>query len=309
MLGAFLTTLFFSLSSICANRAVRIVGPTRANGVRLLIAFGCLGLWAQAIPLLTKGRFGGSGFSSAGLGFMLASGVVGMGLCDLAVYAALPYLGSRLTVVMTQCLAAPIAAFAEWLWLGTTLTIGQIFAGLVVLAGVALAILPSKQSPPRVQVRPAGILFGSLSAVGQGLGAVLSRRAYAAVNAAGQHLDGMTATYQRIVGGLAITLVFFAFQSWLSHDQTEKPISALRGFARWKWTVLNALAGAVVGVSCYQWALATTPSGIVLPIVATTPLVIVPLAYVIDGERPTVRSLLGGIVAVAGAVALSRARA
>ncbi|MFA5264632.1 MAG: hypothetical protein WC378_12495 [Opitutaceae bacterium] len=52
----------------------------------------------------------------------------------------------------------------------------------------------------------------------------------------------------------------------------------------------------------------TTPSAIVLPIVACTPLVIVPLSYWIEGEHPTKRSLLGGVVAVGGAIALALAR-
>jgi drug/metabolite transporter (DMT)-like permease len=47
---------------------------------------------------------------------------------------------------------------------------------------------------------------------------------------------------------------------------------------------------------------------LVLPIVATTPLVIVPLSFWIEGERPTRRSLIGGVVAVAGAVALTVVR-
>jgi drug/metabolite transporter (DMT)-like permease len=74
------------------------------------------------------------------------------------------------------------------------------------------------------------------------------------------------------------------------------------------WIVVNAVCGAVIGVSCYQWALATTPSGIVLPIVATTPLVIIPFSYLLEGERPSRRSLAGGAIAVAGAVALALAR-
>jgi drug/metabolite transporter (DMT)-like permease len=74
------------------------------------------------------------------------------------------------------------------------------------------------------------------------------------------------------------------------------------------WVAVNALCGAVIGVSCYQWALATTPSGVVLPIVATTPLVIIPFSYLLEGERPSVRSLAGGAVAVAGAVALTLVR-
>jgi len=46
----------------------------------------------------------------------------------------------------------------------------------------------------------------------------------------------------------------------------------------------------------------------VLPIVATTPLVIIPFSYLLEGERPSVRSLAGGAVAVAGAVALTLVR-
>jgi drug/metabolite transporter (DMT)-like permease len=45
-------------------------------------------------------------------------------------------------------------------------------------------------------------------------------------------------------------------------------------------------------------ALKTTPTGVVLPIVAITPLVIIPFSYHLEGERPTVRSLAGGAVAV-----------
>ena len=45
-----------------------------------------------------------------------------------------------------------------------------------------------------------------------------------------------------------------------------------------------------------------------LPIVATTPLVIIPLAYWFDGDIPNRRSLVGGFVAVAGVVALTLVR-
>ena len=38
MVAAFLTTLFFSLSTIFANRSLRAVGATRANLGRLLFA-------------------------------------------------------------------------------------------------------------------------------------------------------------------------------------------------------------------------------------------------------------------------------
>lgn len=330
MLAAFLTTIFFSLSSIAANRAIRAVGGTRANLGRMVVATSFLALWAHLVPLITGGALGGRGVAGAGVVFFFISGVLGMGLGDIAVFAALPLLGARLTVVMTQCLAAPIAALAEWLWLGTTLRKDQIGWSIVVLAGVAIALLPSRANPPRVPVKWAGILFGFLSAVGQGLGAVLSRKGYDLTHAAGQTIDGMTATYQRILGGFAISVLYFAVRHvWIRRQaqrlngseappprdahpratalpEDKSPFRAF--FLRWRWTLANGLSGAVIGVSCYQWALSTTASGIVLPIVATTPIVVVPLAYWLDGDRPTRRSLIGGVIAVIGAVLLARSK-
>ena len=57
-----------------------------------------------------------------------------------------------------------------------------------------------------------------------------------------------------------------------------------------------------------QWALETTPAGIVFAIIAITPIIIIPFALVVEHERPTLHSLLGGAVAVGGVVALALSR-
>ena len=298
MLPAFLTTVFFSLSTIFANRSIRAVGTMWANLGRLFFAFCVLGLYAHTL---------GGGLGGAGRDWFLLSGVIGMGLGDLASFGALPLLGSRLTILITQCLAAPLAVLAEWLWLGTKISGAQLFWGAVILGGVAVALMPGRANPPRVPVRPLGFVFGVLAAAGQGFGAVVSRKANAASLLAGQPVDGITAAYQRTIGGLAITLAYFAITALL--DRPTAPAAARFPARRdYLWVPANAMCGAVIGVSCYQWALFTTPSGLVLPIVACTPLVIVPLSYWIEGERPTRRSLLGGAIAVAGAVALTLVR-
>ena len=70
----------------------------------------------------------------------------------------------------------------------------------------------------------------------------------------------------------------------------------------------NSLAGQTLGVSCMQWALETTPTGIVLAIIAMTPLVVIPLARVFEGEKITARSVVGGVIGVAGVVGLTLAK-
>jgi len=286
------------MSSQAANRSITAVGITRANLGRLLLALVCLGTYAHTV---------GRGIDGAGLNWFMLSGLIGMGLGDLASFNALPVLGSRLAILMGQCLAVPIAIAAERLWIGTRLTAGQFLWGAVILVGVALALMPTPKHPPRVKVRPIRFLWGFLAAAGQGLGAVVSRRAGEAALHAGESIDGITAAYQRTIGGLAITAAFFIVRAMIQRNrapETAKPPSVFS----YRWVVANAFCGAIIGVSCYQWALATTPSGVVLPIVATTPLVIIPFSYLLEGERPSRRSLAGGAIAVAGAVALALAR-
>jgi len=204
MFASFLAAFFFALNATCASHSVRAVGTLRANLGRLVVAAVLLGLFAHTV---------GHGFASASLGWFLLSGIIGMGLGDLGVYGALPLLGSRLTVLMTQCLAAPIAALGEWLWLGTRLTTLQVIWGLVILAGVTVAIMPSKSSPPRVQVKPIGFLLGFIAACGQGFGALVSRKGVTVAAAAGEHVAnatfGLNAAYHRILAGLVFTALWF----------------------------------------------------------------------------------------------------
>jgi drug/metabolite transporter (DMT)-like permease len=304
VLPSFLAACFFALNATCASHSVRAVGPVRANVGRLLIAAVVLGGFAHTA---------GHGFTSASVPWFVASGVIGMGLGDLGVYAALPLLGSRLTVLMTQCLAAPLAALGEWLWLGTPLTAAQSGWGALILVGVAIAIMPSKASPPRVAVRPIGFLFGFIAACGQGFGALVSRKGVNVAEAAGEAAHnatfGLTAAYQRILAGLVFVVIWFLVLRALGRLPAAPAALSPPDRRRSNlWMLANGLAGPVLGVGCYQWALATTPGGIVLPIAATAPLLSIPIAFWLEGDRPPKRAILGGLLAVAGCVALTAVR-
>jgi len=301
MLAAFLTTVLFSISAVCGHRTAKLLGGTEANFWRLCLAAALLAIYAHAF---------GPGLHSAAWPTFFLSGCIGFGVGDAALFQALPRLGSRLSVMLVLCLSAPIAAVIEWLWIGTRLSASQIGYGLMILAGVAIALSPGKHlNLSRAEAVP-GTLFGLVAAFCQAYGAVLSRKAFAIAKLAGESLDGVTSAYQRILGGVVVTAILFGVIRWRSADDgvTNGDAAVARKEkwrAAWLWVVLNGLAGPALGVSCYQWALKTTPTGIVLPIVAITPLVIIPFARYVEGERATVRSLLGGLIAVAGAAALA----
>jgi drug/metabolite transporter (DMT)-like permease len=237
---------------------------------------------------------------------------LGIGIGDVALFQALPRLGSRLSLLLIQCLTAPFATLLEWLWLGTTLTTLQILCGLVILAGVALALTPGEHLKLSRRELGIGTVAAVLAALGGACGAVLSRKAYAISHASHQPIDGANAAFQRIVGGLLIgglcLLVVkrreFRVQSRApAHLVTAVAVKKWRGV--WPWVLMNSLAGQTLGVSCMQWALETTPTGVVLAVIATTPIVVIPFAWFFEGERPTAKSLIGGGIAVAGVIALT----
>jgi drug/metabolite transporter (DMT)-like permease len=301
MVASFLAAFFFALNATCASHSVRANGSARANLGRLVVAAIALGAFAHTL---------GRGFASASVGWFVLSGVIGMGLGDLGTYGALPLLGSRLTVLMTQCLAAPIAAAGEWCWLGTRLTLAQAGWGLLILLGVAIAITPSRTNPPRVTVRPVGFLLGLLAAAGQGLGALVSRKGVNVAEAAGEAAHnatfGVTAAYHRILAGLVFTALWFFVLKRLGRLPDGAGAEPRR--THFGWMLANGFAGPVLAVASYQWALATTPSGIVLPIAATAPLLSMPIAFWLEGDRPAKRAIAGGVLAVGGCIGLTIVR-
>jgi drug/metabolite transporter (DMT)-like permease len=292
MLPAILTTFLWSCSAICAARSARLLGGPLANVSRMTFATAILAIWAHAW---------GGGLGGAALPWFLFSGIIGFGLGDLALFGALQRIGPRLTMVLTHCLAAPLAACTEWLWLGTTLGWREVVCAVLILAGVVLALAPDRSLPVPREVFWIGVLFGIGSACGQGFGSVISTKAAKVAAAAGEHLDGGTAAYQRIVAGLVLTILVFLFTR---KQRAAAPRPSGNWSSAWGWVTANALAGPVVGVACYQWALITGKTGVIMPIVATSPVVTQLLVWAVDGERPTRRTVLGGVVAVGGVVAL-----
>ncbi len=295
MIPALLATLLFACSSVSGRRNVRLLGSAPANFWRQLFALALLGVYAHTL---------GHGFQGIALGWFFLSGFVGYGLGDVGIYMAFPRLGTRLTALMTQCLAAPLGVLMAWGWHGSRPTSPQLVAAALILGGVAIALAPSRNDPPTVRSPASGIAWGLLAAVGQAGGQVLSKHGFKLAQAAGEPADPVTVAYQRLFPGLAVGLSWFLLDHFYFRP-ADLPKPDYR--RAWPWILLNTLAGPTLGVAAYQWATKIAETSVVLSITAMTPLCVVPLAYVLEGERPTKRSLAGGVVAVAGVICLALA--
>ena len=305
MLPALLTTLLFATSAVCGYRTARQLGGIEANFWRIALATVFLSGWALTF---------GAGLAGAPGWFML-SGFFGIGIGDSAYFQALPRLGSRRTVLLTQCLTAPFAALIEFFWLGTKLNLPEILCIAVILAGVGIALAPGDHLKISAREWKIGLLAGIIAALGGATGAVIIRKGYVALHATGLQIDAGTTGYQRVLGGILIptlALLIFKWRSARAHGPAVAggPLPSARDKWRrlWPWVLMNALAGQTLGVTCMQWALKTTQAGIVAAIIATTPVVLLPMTRIVEGEKIGFRALLGALVAVGGVIALTFCR-
>lgn len=293
--AALATTCFYSCSAIAGSRLSRLLGGVEANFIRILCATAVLGLYAHTA---------GAGLSGQSLPYFFLSGVIGFGIGDLALYQSYPLIGSRLAMILVHCLAAPIATLVEWIWLGTSLGVYQVGCSLLILLGVGLALLPKEHLHIQRRALWLGVSLGVVAAVGQAFASVTSRKAYLVARLAHEHIDGISAAYQRIWGGVVFATLGYLVHRWRTADLERREPLGRRIRGAWKWLALNVATGGVLGVSFFQFALSKAPTGIVLPIVALTPLAIIPLSHRFENEKPSARSILGGVIAVAGVVAL-----
>lgn len=303
MPAALLAALLFAISAICGYRSSKQIGGAEANFWRIALATLCLALWANIF---------GSGLFGAAFPLFVASGFFGIGLGDTGYFQALPRLGSRRAVLLVQCFIPLFAILIEWLWLGTKLTNIELLCVAVILIGVALALAPGDHA----KIPPRQLWIGIFATVFAGfcsaLGAVLSRKAYFVAHAANEFPDPGTTGYQRVLGGILIPAIILLAAKWKSahahggvFEGKTFHVSREKWLRIWPWVLGNSLAGQTLGVTCVQWALEKTPAGIVMAVVATTPIMLLPMTRIVENEKIGIRSLLGALIAVAGVIGLT----
>ena len=291
-----LAAWLFAASAICGQRLTVVMDAMWANLIRLTLAALLL-----AIAAGTLAR--GLQLENGALPWFLFSGAVGFGVGDIGLFLAFAKLGARLTMLINLCLAPLFAAAGERLLLGTRITAVELAAMLVVTLGVGLAVSGRRPARPhRERDYPLGLALAVLAGMGQGVGAVLSR--WAEGYASPEAVTPLAQAFQRCSGGWLVLLV--ATLLWWRHMRRRGlPIVRVPVVKCLPWLLGTATFGPVIGVACFQWALVVVEnSAFVQAIVSTSPIAVMVLAFLLDREVPSMRSVMGAIIGVGGVVAL-----
>lgn len=292
MIFALLTSICWSFSGFGSSRVAREWGAASGNGLRLLLStLVLLGIClVKEVPLLLPGAH-----------WFALAGFCHLCLADIGLFAVYRRLGPRIGVLMVSSLAPATALLGEWLLLGTTLSPGQLIVIAMILTLVILAVAPRERNHLSFKELKIGIFAGIFAALLQGSSAVVNRYAYTQLPE-DLSVSPWSASLLRVAAGAAGVAIWILYlQLWgkkpLHRPQELLPHKKIQGHPV-IWMLISVSLGPVLGVMFLMRAFETTPSGLVQAIISTLPVFMIPLAWLLDGNRPSLRSVICGCGAV-----------
>lgn len=173
-LAALGAALLWAVSAVIYAQLGQKIPPLALN-----LSKGAIAIALIVLTLIVQGNTSPTGIEPLALGFLLLSGIVGIGLGDTFYFEGLNNLGARRTLLV-QALAPPLTALIALIFLQEALSLGAWLGIFLTVLGVAWVISERVPGTDGSAINPArGISFSLLSVLGQASGAVLSRAALA----------------------------------------------------------------------------------------------------------------------------------
>lgn len=292
-LAALGTATCWAFTAVFFGAAGRRVGSRAVNIIRLVGAL----LLLTAFTWIVRGRPLPTDATAHAWLWLAISGLVGFCIGDLCLFRAFVLIGARLSSVL-MALAPPLTAIIGWLVLGEGLTPFEVMGMTLTVVGVGLAVVdrapprPDEEAPRSSRDRVVGVMLGIGGAVGQAGGLVLSKLGMG-------DYDPFAATQIRVIAGIVgFGVLFSVLRLW------RTVMAATRDTVAMAYTAGGAFFGPFLGVSLSLVAVQRAHAGIAASLMATTPVLIVPVVVLLGRERVSARGIVGAVVAVAGVVML-----
>nr|MBN2277767.1 DMT family transporter [candidate division Zixibacteria bacterium] len=286
------TAFLWSFTSIFFTSASRRIGSYYLNKYRIPFA----AVFLAVTLLILTGRLFPEGISNTSYYYLIASGIIGLSLGDLCLFSAFIILGTRLTLLIFA--ASPIiTALIAWIMLGETLGFYAITGIAVTISGIAW-VTAERQIKNNTSDRPSssktlGIFLALGGAVGQAIGLVLAKAGM------GESVDPLPATFIRMVSAAAAIWLYGLFRG-----DTIGTIQKARDYRALLLAAGGAVCGPFLGVWLSLVAVRHTETGIAAAIMATVPVLVIPLVIFIYHEKVSFRAVFGAIITVGGVMLL-----
>ncbi|MBD3344399.1 MAG: EamA family transporter [Chitinivibrionales bacterium] len=290
MVWTILTLLAFTFGGFSGSKCAGWVGGIAANRWRITLSLPIMVI----ISMLTGAPFW---FPTAWLFFL--GGILHIGIGDTFLYIGYNRIGPRLTMLIALCSSPILSWCIEWIFLHSSPDVMELVAAGVVVFGVIIALAPAEKKQFTARQWHSGIVVSLLAGTFMSVSAVLTRYAMHHTHEQGIEIPLIVTALYRVAGGTALLLLAGA-------TVFKKPWSIPRQHsARFgAWLAASVVIGPVLGMTAYHEALNRQPSAVVQAILSMMPVVVVPLAWIVNKDRPSIRALAGALISVSACIAL-----
>ena len=154
-LAALGAAFLWALSAVIYAHLGQKILPLALNLSKDVIAIAFI-----ALTLIVQGNYLPTDMNALSLGFLLLSGVLGIGLGDTFYFEALNHLGARRTLLL-EALAPPLSALIALIFLQETLSTGAWVGIFLTVLGVSWVISERVAGSDRKAVNPMILLANS----------------------------------------------------------------------------------------------------------------------------------------------------
>lgn len=283
--AALLTALFWAISALAFESATIKAGTYSVNIIRLVIGFILLSILAY----FNRGILFPTDASMHAWFWLFLSGIIGLLLGDLFLFASYPIITSRISMLI-MTLAPPIAAIMSWFILNETMSMLSIIGMFLVIAGISLTIWSRQNGSKKMKLNYSfkGLLYAFIGTFGQAAGLVLSKLGMGKYNA-------FASTQIRIIAGIiGFAVLITILKRWKNVGKALKNRPAMKGIG------IGSVFGPFLGISFSLIAVQNTGTGIASTIMAIVPVLIIPPAILIFKQKVSAKEVVGAFISVSG---------
>lgn len=223
------------------------------------------------------------------------SGVIGLVIGDTFLFKAFTVIGTRLSMLLMS-LTPAMSAILAFFFLNERISSLGIIGMIITLAGIVLVVFDKKENGESRQKHEAfGILYGVLGALGQAVGLIFAKLAFEEGD-----INGFVATFVRLFSAAIIIIpVFILLKRY--KNPVKLYTSDTKGLAL---TLGGTFFGPFLGITLSLVSIAHTKVGIASTLMATVPVIMLPIGKFIFKDQISVKAVVGAVVAVAGVAIL-----
>lgn len=283
-IAALSTALLWSFSTIFFSYGVNKVGVFQLNIDRLGFAAVYL-----SITILLAGI--SINISLNQFFFLMLSAIAGLVLGDTFLFKGFGTVGPRISLVI-MAFVPPVSAILAYFFLNETLGIFSILGIFITTSGIAFVVLEKDTDTNKIKINnKMGLFWAFLGMLGQAVGLILAKIALKE-----SPINPFAASFTRIISAwILLTPIGFITNRYKPFFKPYKGQGkAILGPS------IGAILGPFLGITLSLVAIDHAKIGIASTLMATTPVLMLPISHFILKEKLNWKSVLGAIIAVIG---------